>query len=282
MNTFCKSLNRGLYRKNCFITCRRRNLIPKALFIVLVTIGVSLRGQDYLVPKPIEPTDPKGQKLPAGVPRTVDTNGNVINIDISFTTPMYRRAAQKALLQEANQIATRLQLREQLPITESNLTEAVIMPFGYKYAYKAVGNITTKNYIFYVSERNRLNQLAIAHYDQDCIELRQHSLPIDQLNTNEALQVASSLLVSFPINLEALNKSCRVGVFLNPFWNGLSRIGQLPAQQFVPIYDVGWFSRTNDVEHSGSVVLVELYLPEKRLLQLFIHDARYIMRKPVV
>ena len=52
-----------------------------------------LSGKDIPPSKPLSPDDPKGTALPAGVPRVVDTSGNVISINQRFTTPQYQLAA---------------------------------------------------------------------------------------------------------------------------------------------------------------------------------------------
>jgi len=78
--------------------CLLSNLLL-VLFVLVCPFHVP--AQQPFVPQPVDPTDPKGRELPPGVPRTVDTNGNVIYMDISFTTRQYRQAAVKLILQEA-------------------------------------------------------------------------------------------------------------------------------------------------------------------------------------
>src|SRR5271166_758004 len=106
-----------------------------SLFLVnLALIFRIAAAQDVLSgPGPLFPDDPKGLKLPAAVPRMVDTNGNVVWVDESYTTRQYEKTAFKLVLQEANQVAKELQLAEKLPITETDLVEAVAGPFGYNY-----------------------------------------------------------------------------------------------------------------------------------------------------
>src|SRR5437879_8197762 len=66
------------------------------------------------------------QELPAGVPRTVNTNGELINIDFMFTTPAYQEAAFELVVREANQVASDLDLLESRPITESDIVHAFV------------------------------------------------------------------------------------------------------------------------------------------------------------
>jgi hypothetical protein len=233
-------------------------------------------------PKPLDPDDPKGLKLPPGVPRTVDTNGNVTYIDISFTTRQYRQAAVELMLQEANRVAREMQLPEELPITKSNLTEAMVTPFGFNYTDKGIGSVTTKNYAYFVTKDNKFNELVVANYDQTCLNLERQSRPIEQMSTNEAYQLATQWLTAVSMDVSGLNRDCTAHVALSPYWNGLTTLGQKPSKNFVPIYYVWWTSPKNDAEGYGGVARVELFSPTKKLLQLSIDDPKYILRKPVV
>ncbi|MGD0743719.1 MAG: hypothetical protein ABSA45_01055 [Verrucomicrobiota bacterium] len=233
-------------------------------------------------PTPLFPDDPKGLKLPAGVPRMVDTNGNVVWIDEDFTTRQYQKAAFKQVLQEANQVAKELQLPEKLPITETDLVEAVVTPFGYNYVNKRVGNVTTKKYCYGVSYGNKFSNLVVPNYDQICLSYERQPMPIQQINTNAAYRLATRWLKQISMDVNGLNRDCKAHVALSPFWNGLTKLGERPQKQFVPIYYVWWTSLTNDLEGYGSVASVELYAPTKMLLQLTVTEPKYNLRKPLV
>ena len=251
-----------------------------AIFILVCPFHAP--AQQPFVPQPIDPTDPKGRELPPGVPRTVDTNGNVIYMDINFTTPQYRRAAARVIMQEANLVAKELQLPEPLPITETNLTEAVITPFGFNYQRKGIGSVGTKNYAYGVTEANKFSWLSVANYDQTCLDLKKQTLPIEQMDTNAAYQLATQWLAAVSMDVNGLNRDCKAYVALSPYWNGLTQLGQTPRDNFVPIYFIWWTSPKNDAEKFGDCVDVELFLPTKKLLQLHVRESRYILRKPVV
>jgi len=259
----------------------KSNLLA-ATYIMICLLTVAAKESSPFVPKPICPDDPKGRNLPPGVPRTVDTNGNVIYMDINFTTKQYRQAAIKLILQEANLVAKELQLPEQLPITVTNLTEAAITPFGFNYQRKGVGSVSTKNYVYYVTKDNKFNELGVANYDQTCLDLKRQLLPIEQMNTNEAYQLAIQWLAAASMDVNGLNRDCKAHVALSPFWNGLASLGQKPTKRFVPIYYVWWTTPKNDAEGYGGVARVELFSPTKKLLELSVDDPKYILRKPLV
>ena len=261
----------------------RSTCLLVACSFVWISCGVLSGREDPPPPKPLFPDDPKGNALPAGVPRMVDTNGNVISINHGFTTPQYERAAAQLLLQEANRAAEQLRMPDEvLPITKSNVTELHVAPFGYSYVYKSIGVVGTSNYVYMVSKGDKLSGLCVADYDQACLNLEKISLSLDQMNTNAAYELATQWLVSVSMDVNGLNRDCKAHVAVSPYWNGLSRLGQAPKEKFVPIYFVWWTSPQNDAEGHGDVAYVELFLPGKKLLQLSMDDPKYILRKPLV
>ena len=234
-------------------------------------------------PKPLFPDDPKGTALPAGVPRMIDTNGNVISINHRVTTPQYRHAAGQLLLQEANRVAEELRLADEvLPITKSNVEELIVTPFGFSCIRKSIGVVSTSNYVYEVAKGNRFSGLDVAGYDQVCLKLEKTSLPLDQLDTNTTYQLASQWLAAASMDVAGLNRDCKAHIAVSPHWNGLAKLGETPKGNFVPIYYVWWTSPENDAEGFGGVARVELFLPTRKLLQMSVDDPKYILRKPLV
>jgi hypothetical protein len=234
-------------------------------------------------PKPLFPEDPKGRNLPAGVPRMVDTNGNVVWIDQSFTTRQYQKAAFKLVLQEANRVAKELQLPEELPITESNLTEAFVGPFGCNYINKSIGSVTTKHYCYYVSQGNKFSYLEGTHQTEDCYKYQDsYTWPFSRMNTNQAYQLATQWLAAVSMDVKAMNRDCQVTVEVDNVYV------HSPRGKFVPIYNVYWrrrgYETSNDVASviSNDVASITVFTPTKTLLQLNVEDPRYILRKPLV
>lgn len=260
----------------------RFNLWIKLLIVVsaLDIISNGMAQEPITSLKPVLPNyNSKGRELPAGVPRVVDTNGNVVYIKHSFTTAAFQAEALKLVIQEANRVAQELKLPEELPITRSNLVESFVGPFGFTYAYNKIGNITTKHYMYGIEQGDKFSNLVIAHYDQACLNYEKQSLPIEQMNTNAAYQLATQWLAAASMDVKGLNRDYQVHIALSPYWNGLATLGEKPRKQFVPIYFVWW---TNDPKGRGSVADVELFEPTKTLLQLSVQDPKYILRKPLV
>lgn len=222
------------------------------------------------------------KELPSGVPRTVDTNGRVIYIEGTFTTVAYQREALRLLIQEANRVARDLQLHETLPITESNLTRVYIGPFGYNYEMRAIGNITTSNYWYFVKRDDKFSDLTVVDIDARCRDYAAHySCRRDQLDTNGAFQLAAQWLSAANMDVQGLNRDYSVHVALDPYWNGL-RMGEVPKRSFVPIYIVSWLPLDKPEYSAGSAAWVELFLPTKTLLNLSVENPKYILRPPLV
>jgi len=159
--------------------------------------------------------------------------------------------------------------RHSLPITEKDVITAYIAPWGFSYQTKTIGNIDTKNYFYCVGIGNKFSHLAIANYDQICLKYeRENAVPIAQLNTNAAYQLATQWLAAASMDVNALEKDCQIRVAPTSFWNRVKPGTTLNKPMFVPIYDLHWLSAKNVAENYGDVAHVELFLPTKTILQL--------------
>lgn len=209
-------------------------------------------------------------ELPPGVPNPIGPDGRYTQA-MSFTTRAYQSEALKEVIQEANRVAEQLQLPEQLPITTTNVVKTFINPFGYAYAKKAVGNVTTKHYAYYVSKGNRLSYIESPHQEElGRTFQKSHVLPVSQIDTNQAYQLATQWLAAALMDVTALNRDCRVDIELNRAYV------HPPQGKFVPLYDVMW-------SKAGSgVASVRVFAPSKLLLQLRVEDPKYILRPPIV
>lgn len=248
----------------------------------LVILVTKAQEPPELVPKPVFPDDPKGLKLPAAVPRMVDTNGNVVWIDQQYTTRQYQRAAFLLVLQEANRVAKELQLPEKLPILETDV-EGFVGPFGFNYFHQSVGTVTTKNYCYYVSQGNKFCYLEGTHEAEDCNRYQDsYTWPASRINTNEAYQLATQWLTAVHMDVKAMERDCRISikpdnVYVHP-----------PRGKFVPVYDISWVRKgyvpNGDVLNaiSNDVASVMLFTATKTLVALHVEDPRYILRSPLV
>ena len=200
-----------------------------------------------------------------------------------FTTRKYQDEALRLVVSEANKVAIELHLPELLPITTTNLTQAYIPPFEYGYRNKGVGNITTSNYWYFVAQGYKFSGLTIANFDGHCFEYQdKYRWPVSRIDTNAAYRLATQWLAAVHMDVDGMNRDCRVETIVDAFWNGL-KPGEHPHGTFVPIYSVTWTSRKKkNARDDGSVADVALLAPTKTLLGLTVFDPKYILREPVV
>lgn len=193
---------------------------------------------------------------------------------LSATPVVYRREALRLVIAEANKVAHELRLPESLPITESNLVASYIAPPKMAAHLGAIGNVTTSNYTFYCSVGNRFSYLARTGLEKDYPRLRRESLvPVSQISTNAAYQLAVQWLQAASMDVAALNRDCNVRIL------AFMAEGE-QGKRFVPVYWVYWSLLGR--EGNGSVASVELFEPTKTIRQLRVEDPKYILRKPLV
>jgi hypothetical protein len=194
--------------------------------------------------------------------------------DLMATTPAYRQTALRLVLAEANKVAQELSLPEPLPITETNLTASYLTPPRMASRMGAIGNITTANYTYYCSVGYKFSYLVRVGLEQDYAKLRKESLlPMSQMDTNAAYQMAVQFLAAAKMDVSALNRDCNVHIL--PFTPEGSQ-----GKHFVPVYWVYW-SKPEQAGH-GSTASVELFTPTKTLRQLRVEDSQYILRPPLI
>jgi hypothetical protein len=149
---------------------------------------------------------------------------------LRYTTVAYQKEALSLIVEEANRVAQDLQLPEELPIVQTNLLEAYISPPRLAQGSKALGNITTSNYTYYISVGDKFSFLVRTHLDEDESQARsQYRLPISQMDTNAAYLLATQFLKAASMDVDALNTNCdlQVKASLPEGINGRS---------FVPLY----------------------------------------------
>jgi hypothetical protein len=194
--------------------------------------------------------------------------------DLMATTPAYRQAALGLVLAEANTVARELSLPEPLPLTETNLTATYLTPPRMASRMRAIGNITTVNYTYYCSVGYKFSYLTRVGLEQDYARLRKEALvPMSQMDTNAAYQMAVQFLMAAKMDVRALNRDCKVHIL--PFTPEGSQ-----GKHFVPVYWVYW-SKPEQAGR-GSTASVELFTPTKMLRQLRVEDSQYILREPLI
>jgi len=212
-------------------------------------------------------------ELPPIVPNPPEPAATDIGA-ITFTTKAYRDEAFRLVLQEANQVAKELQLPEKFPIAEADLVGRFINPFGYVRVKRAIGNVTTRNYAYYVSQGNKFSYLEGTHQDEDCRRFqRLYTWPASRIDTNQAYQLATQWLMAVSMDVGALNRECSVVV------RPESNYVHPPQGKFVPVYYVYWRKVGKD---GGGAADVRVFTPTKTLLQLRVEDPKYILRAPLL
>jgi hypothetical protein len=193
---------------------------------------------------------------------------------LTYITPEYRNKALGLILAEANLVAQQLTLPEILPITETNIVSTYITPPRLAQYMGTIGNLTTSNYTYYFSIGHKFSFLTKTGLDQDYAQYRKKYLwPMSRKDTNAAYQLATQWLSQASMDVQALNKECRVHIlaFTPEGENG---------EHVIPVYWVYWSKP--DQEGRGSVASVELFEPTKTIRQLRVEDSKYILRKTLV
>lgn len=224
----------------------------------------------------VEDLQQRGRGLPPGVARMVDTNGNVEDIDRSVTSQAYQHEAFHLLIEEANQAAQALQLEEDLPITRSKISGARINRFGFFYTHGLLGFVATTNYTYRALRAGKLDTIEIDHSYEVWRGLQDELFPENQVDNQAAYQLATQWLASLSVDVKALNRDCQLTVASSPVLNYVGSGKEPIRRMFAPTYDVMWKSS------NGPAAGVQLYLPDKLLIQLNIEDPKYNLRPPII
>ena len=191
---------------------------------------------------------------------------------LRFNPPAYQKEVLRVIIDEANRVARELSLPEKLPITETNLIEAYITPPRMAHGMKALGNITTENYAYFISVDYKFSFLVRTRLDPEYVELKsQYLWPTTRMNTNTAYQVATQFLVAASMDVRGLERDCHASI------RAFTPEGKT-GQHFVPVYWVSWTKEGR----VGAVAEVELFLPTKTIRQMHVNEAKYILRRPLV
>ena len=235
---------------------------PSLLTLLLVAV-CSAGGQD--VPLPQGFPDPHA---------TDETNGP----HYLLTTRAYSREARRLLLEEANRVATELSLPDELPLVE-DVVKCNILPFGMAYVDKSVGSVESPHYHYMAHKGWRFNQVLIANWSTVCANyVRNYRWPSDRLDTNAAYSLATQWLAAVSMDVAGLNRDCVMNAAPATHWNRFRWNTPFTNAMFTPIYSVYWVPRQST--NNEIAATVELFAPDKTLLDLRMEDPKYILRKP--
>jgi hypothetical protein len=193
-----------------------------------------------------------------------------------FTTSAYKEAALHAMLAEANRISRELSLSEAVPIEATNLVEvSLATPFLADHL-GWFANISTKNYV-YSTGANKLDYVYrnFRLKDDEPQYLsslkRKYAGPKTQSNANAAYALATNWLALASMDVEALERECTLQ--LHPWETG---------GQCVPLYELEWVKLNPAKRERDVVATVEVLVPERLLLKLWVERPEFNRRKPLV
>jgi hypothetical protein len=188
-------------------------------------------------------------------------------------SPAYREEVSRLLLQEANRVARELNLPEKMPISGTNVIKVTIYPPRLAKNVQGIGNVVTSNYTYFVSVGYKFSALTRTHLQQEDNQLKsKYILPISQMDTNAAYQLATQFLSAASMDFAALNRDCKVHI-------SVAMAGQ-DEDHFVPLYFISWVEKGKEgrLDNAASV---ELFLPTKSLRQLHVNKSEYILCRPL-
>ena len=204
----------------------------------------------------------------------MDTNGNAEFIEHFYSSDAFEAEEFRLMMQEANHAAQALQLEEDFPITKSRVSSARTSRFGFYYNQGMMGYVATTNYTYRVLSGGKLDHVEIDHSYEVWRGL-QIILPEKKVDNHAAYQLATQWLASLSVDVKGLNRDCQLTVASSPVLNNVVSGKKPTRRMFAPTYDVTW--RTTN----GPAAYVQLYLPDKLLIQLAIDDPKYNLRPPL-
>lgn len=185
-------------------------------------------------------------------------------------SPAYREEISHLLFKEADQAAAELGLPDYLPVSVRNITRLVIFPPRLAKNMQGLGSVVTSNYIYSVSCGYKFSGITRVRLQQEDDQLKaKYVLPMSQMDTNAAFQLATHFLSLASMDVTALNRDCKVHITTSVCPD---------YEHFVPIYYISWVKRR---EQFGNVASVEVFLPDKSLRQLRVARSEYILSQPV-
>ena len=224
--------------------------------------------------------------LPPGLPRTVDPQGKLLYLDEDFFTTAYDRECSRLMWQAVNRVVTGLDQGEDDPIPVSKAL-CNYRSFSHAFDTGELGELSTTNYYYRFQVGNHLSEIEMRDVSEEWRALQDELVPVRQLDTNAAYQLAVRWLKTLSVDVDALNRECDLSVNSGPILNHVGS-GKKPIRQlFSPTYDVAWKPRqpssTNIGLHGNPnySASVQLYLPDQSLLRLTMYDSKYFLSPPI-
>ncbi len=200
----------------------------------------------------------------------LSTNATGVSVlssfDWRFKTRAYEKEALSVMIGEVNDVARRLKLNENLPLTTNDITSVHISPpaLGMMFA-----TISSRNYIYYASAGKKFSGLGMIELSKNFVEAKaKYRMPIGGLDTNNAFQLGRQIMEEAGMDVDGLGRDCTVEITPS-FPDGRN------GKYFVPIYMISW-------RKAGKIAAyVDVLVPTSSVRQLSVRDPAYILRKPL-
>ncbi|HEV2327319.1 MAG TPA: hypothetical protein VGY56_00865 [Verrucomicrobiae bacterium] len=150
------------------------------------------------------------------------------------------------------------------------MSRLTIFPPRLAKGVQGLGSVITSNYIYSVACGYKFSGVTRAHLQQEDDQIKsKFALPMDQMDTNAAFQLATHFLSLASMDMVGLNRDCKVQISTSicPDY-----------EHFTPLYYVTWVKRR---ERFGNAASVEVFLPDKSLRELRVTKSEYILSEPV-
>ena len=184
-------------------------------------------------------------------------------------TKAYQREVRRLMIQEVNRVARDLKLEENLPLTESNVLGAFVNPPAGFINRSILGTLSTSNYEYYLTAGRTVSGMDERNLDGTWERIKaKYTWPINRLDTNAALQVATQIMATAGMDAGALNRDCKIDI-------RASMTEGPHGKHFVPDYWVSW------QKQGKNTAFLEFLEPTKSIRQLHVMDSKYILSKPV-
>jgi hypothetical protein len=169
---------------------------------------------------------------------------------------------------DANDVALKLHLPEDIPITQDHVVECLVTEPDVMRIIGMGGVFHTTNWVYSYPRAGKLAYLIRKYPDfwkkNDPRAYRRYAVQESLINTNRALEMASNWLAAFSVDLPRLSNDCRIEVHV-------TRI----LDMVIPEYEAAW------LKGKTKVVTIRFLEPEGQLWQIRVEDPSYLLRTSI-
>jgi hypothetical protein len=187
-------------------------------------------------------------------------------LKISFA---YKATVVAMALTQATQLAQRLNLPCQKPISQPDVKSAFVTPPGLSKPMLPSVSFDTRDFTFSFTDGKLHVIHGYAYNDWDMAHYHQWVKMPSLIDTNAAYQLATNWLSAVSVDVAALNRQYSVSVGQPHFWKNPRVDTNLVA---LPIYQVKWGCDAG----GNAQVAVEIFGPTKELMDLTMTDQSFL------